>query len=118
MSENLMNPCLIRVSGVRSLSYKYTTQLTSYDSKKCYLGTFVAYDDTPRRQYKGAIIKSNPDEFYANLMDIKSTLHALKRDNDFVYITAWNEWGEGTYLEPDTTNKYKYLEAIKAVVKD
>lgn len=98
--------------------YKYTTQLTSYDSKKCYLGTFVAYDDTPRRQYKGAIIKSTPAEFYSNLLEIKSTLHALKRDDDFVYITAWNEWGEGAYLEPDTINQYKYLEAIKKAVRD
>jgi lipopolysaccharide biosynthesis protein len=98
--------------------YKYTNQLATYSSKKCYLGTFSAYDDTPRRQYKGSIIQSTPKDFYDNLMQIKLTLHALKRDDDFVYITAWNEWGEGAYLEPDTINQYKYLEAIKEVMKD
>lgn len=104
-------------SDSASTYYKYTTHLTSLNSKKCYLGTFVAYDDTPRRQYEGTVIESSPDEFYADLIKIKSTLHTLKRDNDFVYITAWNEWGEGAYLEPDTTNKYRYLEAIKKAVK-
>ena len=34
MSENLMNPCLIRVSGVRSLSYEFpkNIQQTIYTS--------------------------------------------------------------------------------------
>ncbi|MBL8995486.1 MAG: glycoside hydrolase family 99-like domain-containing protein, partial [Spirochaetia bacterium] len=28
---------------------------------------------------------------------------------------AWNEWTEGSYLEPDTKNKMGYLEAIRDV---
>ena len=34
-----------------------------------------------------------------------------------LFIFAWNEWGEGAYLEPDTTNEYSYLEMIKKVTK-
>ena len=30
-------------------------------------------------------------------------------------INCWNEWTEGSYLEPDTVNGMKYLEAIKDV---
>jgi hypothetical protein len=30
-------------------------------------------------------------------------------------INAWNEWTEGSYIEPDTTNGMGYLEAISSV---
>ena len=36
-----------------------------------------------------------------------------KYDKKFIFLTAWNEWGEGAYLEPDTESGMKYLEIIK-----
>ena len=37
---------------------------------------------------------------------------------DMIFINAWNEWSEGTYLEPDEKNGYKYLKAIRKAVKN
>lgn len=77
-----------------------------------YHGAFVSFDDSPRRSVRGRIVKgASPTKFkkyLSRLIDISE-----KQGKEFIFITAWNEWGEGAYLEPDNINKYKYLSAIK-----
>lgn len=81
-----------------------------------YYGAFVNYDDTPRRGAFGAkIVKgASPakfEKYFSELVNISTT-----QNKEFIFLTAWNEWGEGAYLEPDTLNEYAYLDAIKRVM--
>lgn len=86
-------------------------------NKPVFKGTFVRWDNTPRVSHKGIIYKNaSPDLFYQNLLKVKESLCDEKLD--FVYVNAWNEWGEGCYLEPDTVNRYQYLEMIKKSIYD
>ena len=35
-----------------------------------------------------------------------------------ITVNSWNEWTEGSYLEPDTINGFGYLEAVRRAVED
>lgn len=83
--------------------------------KEIFLGTFPRWDNSPRRGRKGFIFKNaDPQAFEQHLTKLyKKAVHNKHR---FIFLNAWNEWGEGAYLEPDKKYKYKYLEACKNAI--
>lgn len=81
-------------------------------SKTALFGAFVNYDDTPRRGKNGrVIVNSTPEKFEKYLRQLIKISEA--QGKQFVFLTAWNEWGEGAYLEPDEEYGYAYLDVIK-----
>lgn len=71
------------------------------------------WDNTARRGEKGFILHhSSPSKFQEWLSFLKGNYKA-NGDENFIFINAWNEWGEGNHLEPCQKWGMQYLEAIK-----
>lgn len=86
------------------------------EKKTVFYSGFVTFDDTPRRGEQAIIIQnSNPDKFERYFYQLLKLSKLHKKE--FVFLTAWNEWGEGAYLEPDEEYEYAYLEAVKKVIE-
>jgi hypothetical protein len=61
------------------------------------------------------LVGNTPEEFKKSLVEMKKWLDAGGNQDKIFSINSWNEWPEGSYLEPDTTHGFGYLEAIKDV---
>lgn len=85
-------------------------------NKKVFLGSFVSWDSTCRHKRRGYIIESDKKSF-ENYLRAQFRL-ANEKGIEYIFINAWNEWAEGMYLEPDTDNKYLYLETIKKIKEE
>lgn len=80
-------------------------------------GGFVDYDDTPRRgRYGLSVLGADPSKFQKYLTKLIDK--NVKNGSELVFLNAWNEWGEGMYLEPDQKNHTAFLKAVKNAKED
>lgn len=78
---------------------------------------FIGYDDTPRRHEKAIVTKgASPAKFGRYLR--KMLLLSQREGNEYLFLNAWNEWGEGNYLEPDEKYRYAYLAQVKRALRE
>ena len=83
---------------------------------KHFLGSFVSWDNTARKKEAGLVVKNSSVEKFLKYNKLQIE-RSKKIDSEFIFINAWNEWAEGTYLEPDTLNGYGYLEALGKLIR-
>jgi hypothetical protein len=77
----------------------------------------IGWDNNPRfpEGIQNAVINNPPQLFKQALEKAKAYIDTHPDQPKLMTINAWNEWAEGSYLEPDTTYRFGYLEAIKDV---
>lgn len=76
-------------------------------------GAFVDWDNTPRRKNKGQVATGVTPEKFEKYLTLQVKRARELYESDYLFMFAWNEWGESGYLEPDTKYEYGMLEAIK-----
>jgi lipopolysaccharide biosynthesis protein len=105
--------------------YDYNNYCTQAVKKKYATKTLqsvmLGWDGTARRQHTSVIFHNFSITKFKQL--ISQRLYATHTNNDlstsekFVFINAWNEWAEGTHLEPDRKNGFAYLNAVYEEIK-
>jgi len=77
------------------------------------------WDNNPR--FKTTITKTlegnTPKEFKKALYNARAFIDSHPEYPQLVTINSWNEWTEGSYLQPDDINGYGFLDAVKEVFK-
>jgi len=75
------------------------------------------FDSRPWHDVPTIRYDRTPEEFRRHLVDAKAVLDRDDRppSTKMAIIEAWNEWGEGAYIEPNTEWGFGYLDAIRDV---
>ena len=82
--------------------------------KDVYYGAFTNWDNTARKGENAIVIKGFTIEKFEKYFALIYK-RSLVENKDFLFFNAWNEWSEGTYLEPDDKYQFDYLEVIAKV---
>lgn len=100
--------------------------LTKYNKLPYYPNVSMGWDPSPRTiqsdkyenlgyPYTPILEGNTPEAFRKALSEFKGLLDGRPEATKALTVNAWNEWTEGSYLEPDTIHGMAYLDAIKAV---
>lgn len=91
---------------------------TEYDKRlNAFPSILPNYDRSPRGG-KAALIyhNSTPEKFKKHAKEAIELVKDKPFDHRVIFLRAWNEWGEGSYMEPDLKFGKGYIEALKEVV--
>jgi GT2 family glycosyltransferase len=83
-----------------------------------YPAVFPNWDNTPRQPLFGTSFENvSPEAFRLYVEEkIEEIRCFLTGEERFLFVNAWNEWAEGTHLEPDVAYGHRWLEALEAAV--
>jgi GT2 family glycosyltransferase len=80
-----------------------------------YPAVFPSWDNTPRQPLRGTSFdEATPEAFRVYVEEKIEEIRAfLMGDERLLFVNAWNEWAEGTHLEPDAAHGHRWLEALR-----
>lgn len=78
------------------------------------------WDNSARKAYTNCFVfDMTPNDYKRWLKDvIQWTKKNHSKEEQIVFINAWNEWAEGAHLEPDQYYGYAYLQATKEALEE
>ncbi|RYG33697.1 hypothetical protein EON81_17535 [bacterium] len=113
---------------VRDRYFEYWTRVEKGYGVPYYPNVSMGWDPSPRADqsqeygnfgypFMNTIVNNTPANFKKALEMTKERLLADPNGPRILNINCWNEWTEGSYLEPDTVNRFGYLDAVRDVFK-
>lgn len=82
-----------------------------------YPSIFPQWDRTPRAgNSEGVYVNATPTTFKKHIQNALNVIKNKDMEHRILFLRAWNEWGEGNYVEPDLKYGHGFLDAIKEVI--
>jgi hypothetical protein len=97
------------IAAERAMRHEFTVPVFPHVS--------IGWDTSPRFRApcSNVIVGESPEVFADYLWQAKACIDQEGIRPRLITVNAWNEWAEGSYLEPDQKFGLGYLEAVKSV---
>ena len=99
--------------------YYYSTLLLNFEFKNknnntiIFKGNVIEWDNSPEKKESIIYNEYSPMKFYnSNKIIMNWINNNLNSTNKFFFINSWNNWLEGSYLEPDENYGYASINAL------
>lgn len=113
-------------ADVQEKYFEYAARFAGSIDIPYYPNVTMGWDSSPRARqdqpfenhgypFMGTITGNSPENFRNALVMMREFLDEHPGSQHIFNINCWNEWTEGSYLEPDTIHGMAYLEAIREV---
>jgi hypothetical protein len=103
---------------VRDQYFRYWDKATREFELPYFPNVTMGWDGTPRNYglLGGKVVVGNTPARFEEALRL-TRARVLKQDHGprIVNINCWNEWTEGSYLEPDSVHGMAYLDAVRRV---
>lgn len=89
---------------------------------KLFPTAMLSWDNTARKGVRSHVYSNFSVKRYAQWLS--SNAERIAKDNRYsddeklIFVNAWNEWAEGTHLEPDQKHGFGYLKATRDVLEN
>ncbi len=109
-------PVTIRTDYAKAMRYYYVPE----DAwENVYPTLLPQWDRTPRAGIKtDPLVNSTPKKFQETVETAIKLIKNKHPEHQILFLKAWNEWGEGNYVEPDLKFGHGWLNAIKNALDD
>jgi len=77
---------------------------------------WTGWDDTARAHERAVRTRGNTPERFRRMLE--GAARSIDPSLNMVIVEAWNEWGEGGYLEPSRERGFSFLDAVRDVFSD
>lgn len=94
--------------------------LTEEDKQENVFPTIIPrYDKTPRVGKRAdAFVGATPELFEKSAREAIDLVSHKDPEHRIIFLQAWNEWGEGNYMEPDLEFGHGFLDALRRALEE
>ncbi len=95
--------------------------LLNYGNQTYFRSALSSWDNTARKATTMGMIMQGltPETFKTWMIDIMNESKQIhSKEEDIVFVNSWNEWAEGSHLEPDMKYGYAWLQKLKEALEE